>query len=83
MISDRFEKTLQRAQDKASTLNHQYMTLEHLLFAMTEDQDVIEIFDECNVNISALKNELENFLKNNLNDLANLPVPPVKTIFFL
>ena len=71
MISDRFEKTLQRAQDKASTLNHQYMTLEHLLFAMTEDQDVIEILDECNVNISALKNELENFLKNNLKDLIS------------
>ena len=71
MISDRFEKTLQRAQDKASTLNHQYMTLEHLLFAMTEDEDVIQILDECNINISALKDELENFLKNNLNDLIS------------
>ena len=71
MISDRFEKTLQRAQDKASTLNHQYMTLEHLLFAMTEDEDVMKILDDCNINISALKDELENFLKNNLNDLIS------------
>ena len=69
MISDRFEKTLQRAQDKASSLNHQYMTLEHLLFAMTEDEDVMKILDDCNINISALKDELENFLKNSLNDL--------------
>ena len=71
MISDRFEKTLQRAQDKASKLNHQYMTLEHLLFAMTSDEDVVQILDECNVNISLLKDELESFLKNNLNDLIS------------
>ena len=71
MISDRFEKTLQRAQDKASSLNHQYMTLEHLLFAMTEDEDVMKILDDCNINISALKDELENFLKNSLNDLIS------------
>ena len=71
MISDRFEKTLQRAQDKASSLNHQYMTLEHLLFAMTDDEDVMKILDDCNINISALKDELENFLKNNLNDLIS------------
>ena len=71
MISDRFEKTLQRAQDKASSLNHQYMTLEHLLFAMTEDEDVMKILNDCNINISALKDELENFLKNHLNDLIS------------
>ena len=47
------------------------MTLEHLLFAMTEDEDVMKILNDCNINISALKDELENFLKNNLNDLIS------------
>ena len=43
MISDEFEKTLQKAQENAKSFNHQYMTLEHLLLAMTDDKDVIKI----------------------------------------
>ena len=62
MISDEFEKTLQKAQESAKSLNHQYMTLEHLLLAMTDDDDVVKILEACNVNIK--------FLKEN-----NLPIP--------
>ena len=44
MISDELEKTLQKAQEKAKSYNHQFMTLEHLLLAMTDDRDVVKIF---------------------------------------
>ena len=70
MISDRFEKTLQRAQDKASSLNHQYMTLEHLLFAMTEDEDVMKILDDCDINISPVISPTS--LKNCIFSLFNI-----------
>ena len=43
MISDEFEKTLQKL--KTRTYYHQYMTLEHLLLAMTDDKDVIKVLD--------------------------------------
>ena len=45
MISDELEKTLQKAQEIAKSHNHQYMTLEHLLFAMTDDRDVAKILN--------------------------------------
>ena len=46
------------------------MTLEHLLFAMTSDEDVMDRLRFI-LNISLLKDELESFLKNNLNDLIS------------
>ena len=71
MISDEFEKTLQKAQENAKSFNHQYMTLEHLLLAMTDDKDVIKIFEACDVDIKSLKGELQNFVKNKLSDLVS------------
>ena len=61
MISDEFEKTLQKAQDSARTYYHQYMTLEHLLLAMTDDKDVIKVLDACNVNMDSLKARTSEF----------------------
>ena len=46
MISDELEKTLQRTQKYAKSFKHQYMTLEHLLLSMLEDEDVNQS-DEC------------------------------------
>ncbi len=69
MISDELEKTLQRTQKYAKSLNHQYMTLEHLLHSMLEDNDVLKIFEACTIDIKKLRNNLENFIKDNLKDL--------------
>ena len=71
MISDEFEKTLQKAQENAKSFNHQYMTLEHLLLAMTDDKDVIKIFEACDVDIKSLKGELKILLKIKLSDLVS------------
>ena len=71
MISDEFEKTLQKAQENARSLGHQYMTLEHLLFAMTDDNDVIKVLKACDIDIEFLKQELEDFIKNKLKDLIS------------
>ena len=71
MISDEFEKTLQKAQESARSFGHQYMTLEHLLFAMTDDNDVINVLKACDIDIEFLKQELEDFIKNKLKDLIS------------
>ena len=71
MISDEFEKTLQKAQENARSLGHQYMTLEHLLFAMTDDNDVIKVLKACDIDIEFLKQELEDFINNKLKDLIS------------
>ena len=70
MLSDELEKTLQRAMDKAIKCEHQFITLEHLLFALVEDVDAKKIFEACTVDTNLLKNELEAFIKKSLSDLV-------------
>ena len=69
MISDEFEKTLQRTQSYAKKFGHFYMTLEHLLLSLIDDQDVKKILLACSIDDKALKKELENFIKKNLKEL--------------
>ncbi|MFL2678855.1 MAG: ATP-dependent Clp protease ATP-binding subunit ClpA [Alphaproteobacteria bacterium] len=78
MISDELEKTLQRAKECASNLKHEYMTIEHLLYSLIEDEDASEVFKSCDINVNLLKNELENFLNDNLNELVNNSSEEVK-----
>ena len=63
MISDEFEKTLQRTQNYAKKFGHLYMTLEHLLLSLIDDQDVKKILSACSIDDKALKKELESFIK--------------------
>ena len=78
MISDQLDKTLQRAKDFAEKFNHEYMTIEHLLYSMIDDNDAKDVFEACNVNMSSLKKELEIFLKEKLTDLINTEINEVK-----
>ena len=71
MISDELEKTLQRTQKYAKSFKHQYMTLEHLLFSMLDDNDVIKVLDACVIDKDKLRNKLEKFVEDNLRDLIN------------
>ena len=41
MLSQNLEKTLREAYQLATTYKHEYVTLEHLLFSLLEDQDAI------------------------------------------
>ena len=69
MISEELEKTLQRTQQYAKSFNHQYMTLEHLLLSMLEDNDVIKVLDACVIDIEKLKESVKKFVEFNLKDL--------------
>ena len=72
MISDELEKTLQRTQKYAKSFKHQYMTLEHLLLSMLEDEDVIKVMNACQINIETLRENLEKFVEVNLKDLISI-----------
>ena len=47
MLSHNLEKSLHRALANANERNHEYATLEHLLMALTEDQDAIAVLKAC------------------------------------
>ena len=42
------------------------VTLEHLLFALVEDEDASELLNACSVDINKLKSELDDFMINTL-----------------
>ncbi len=71
MISDELEKTLQRTQKYAQSLKHQYMTLEHLLVSMLDDEDVLKVMKACAIDVKELKSKLDSFIKTNLKELIS------------
>src|SRR5881398_421144 len=69
MLSRNLEKSLHRALDYANQRRHEYATLEHLLLALTEDQDALAVLRACGVDLEKLRRELVNYLDA---ELANL-----------
>ena len=51
MLSRELEETLRRAMSNAASMSHEFATLEHLLLALTEDRDALEVLYACNVDI--------------------------------
>ena len=61
MLSNTLEETLRRAMSEASSRKHEFATLEHLLLALIEDQDAIEVFKACGVNLKKLEDDLREY----------------------
>jgi ATP-dependent Clp protease ATP-binding subunit ClpA len=69
MLSKNLEKTLHRALAIAKEYRHEYATLEHLLFALSDDEDATVVIRGCGVNLVDLKRTISNFLENDLKSL--------------
>jgi ATP-dependent Clp protease ATP-binding subunit ClpA len=67
MLSKSLEETLRRSMTNASSLKHEFATLEHLMCALLEDQDAIEVLKACSVNIKTLEEDINKYLKEDLN----------------
>ncbi|MGE3624125.1 MAG: ATP-dependent Clp protease ATP-binding subunit ClpA [Bdellovibrionales bacterium] len=70
MLSRNLERTLHRALALANERRHEYSTLEHLLMALTEDQDAVAVMRACGVNLDRLRGELGKYLDEELEGLA-------------
>jgi len=70
MLSRDLEKSLHRALGYASDRSHEYATLEHLLFALIEDQDAISVLNACGVAIDKLAEDLKRYLDDELSNLV-------------
>ena len=70
MLSRTLEKTLRRALALANARQHEYATLEHLLMALTEDQDALAVLKACAVDADRLRASLMDFLDHELSGLA-------------
>jgi len=63
------EKALHQAMNLARERNHEFATLEHLLLALTDDRETIAVLVGCDVDVDALKSDLEDFINEELDSL--------------
>lgn len=63
MLSRELEKTLNQAVLSATTHGHEFVSLEHVLLALSENGEAKEILEACGVDLTDLKKELNEFLE--------------------
>ena len=78
MLSRNLEKTLHRALAYANERRHEYATLEHLLLALTEDQDAVAVLRACTVDLEKLRRDLVTYVDNELVNLVSTHVEDAK-----
>lgn len=66
MITEELENTLERAQEEARKRRHEYVTLEHLLYALTKDKVAADILFHCGADVEGLRMDLEGFFRDQL-----------------
>jgi ATP-dependent Clp protease ATP-binding subunit ClpA len=69
-FSRNLERSLHRALAFANERQHEYATLEHLLLALTEDEDAVAVMQACNVDLDRLREELHRYLDEDLRNLV-------------
>ena len=67
--SKELQAVFDKAVNDAKKLQHEYITLEHLLFAMLCEETFGTLVAGYGVDADFIKKELENYLKTNLNDI--------------
>ncbi|MBX3492049.1 MAG: ATP-dependent Clp protease ATP-binding subunit ClpA [Parvibaculum sp.] len=69
-FSRSLEEGLHRALALANERNHEYATLEHLLLSLVDDQDAAAVMRACNVDMDLLRQQLTNYVDNELSSLV-------------
>lgn len=81
MIHKNMEKVLNESFREAQIRNHAYLTLEHLLFAITNSQDGAAILIQTGANIEELSKDLEDYLESL--EIANVDQEgPIQSVSF-
>ncbi len=68
-FSQSLEDALHRAIRLAGEYDHEYATLEHLLFALIDDKDAAAVMRACNVDLDLLRENLINYITTELSSL--------------
>ena len=83
MLSKTLEKALIRAIREAKNYNHEYVTVEHLLYGLLHDELTSYIISECGGSTDTLKEKLEQYFSADIPKLSSTgPSEPAQTIAF-
>src|SRR5712692_1131229 len=70
MIAKSLQETFEFAVNEAVKRNHEFVTLEHLLFALLHDRDAAEAVRACGGDIELLKKQLDDFMKRTFEEVS-------------
>jgi ATP-dependent Clp protease ATP-binding subunit ClpA len=80
MIARQLQKSFEFALSEAMKRRHEYVTLEHLLYALLHDRDVVDVVRACGGDANLLQKQLDDFMNRTLEQLAeDAEVQPVLT----
>ncbi|MGB5813229.1 MAG: ATP-dependent Clp protease ATP-binding subunit ClpA [Polyangiales bacterium] len=81
VIAKELQETLRKAFDRAGLMRHEYVTLEHLLLALTEDPKATGVLKACGADMGRLRKRLEEFVQERLTRVPeNVDVEPRQTL---
>ncbi len=69
-FSRTLEQTLRRALSSANEHRHEYVTLEHLLLSLIDDDDAAQVMTACKVDLDKLRQNLDTYLEEELDNLV-------------
>lgn len=82
MFSEEFEKTRLEIENFAIAEKHEYVTVEHLLLGLLNDADAKSVFDDGDVDVEFLEDELKKYLTNYI-PKSKQGKPPTTTKAFM
>ena len=79
--SDNLQAVFEKAIDTAKKLHHEYLTIEHLLYAMLLEETFGNVITEFGASLDELKNDLTDYLHNKCQEITitDVVVKPKKT----
>ena len=81
VIAKELQETLRKAFDRAGLMRHEYVTLEHLLLALTEDPKASQALQACGADVRRLRKRLEEFVRERLSRVPeSVTVEPRQTL---
>ncbi|MEL7128068.1 MAG: ATP-dependent Clp protease ATP-binding subunit ClpA [Pseudomonadota bacterium] len=69
-LTPSLETAIESALGLAAELKQEYATLEHLLFALIDDEDAAEVMDACKVDLQRLRLDLTRYMNEELSGLV-------------
>ena len=69
MLSDELKQTINNAIEDTQRRRHEYLTLEHLLLALLEDESASKVLTGCGADIDAVRADLEEFLEDSMDEV--------------
>ncbi len=69
-FSTKLEEALHRALEYANEYDHEFITLEHLLFSLIDDTDAAAVMRACMVDIDELRGKVQHYLETELTGIV-------------